>query len=93
MKTDTSKPLGVVEVHDNGGKTIDRYTVYYRRRYFSANAWQHGYMAMSAAPFHPQGFGQHGEGTLGRHNGRRIAFRDLPVDCRKLVMQDLGCKF
>lgn len=38
---------------DNLGETCDRYTV----------IWPNGdYLAMSAKPFHPQGFGQHGEG-------------------------------
>jgi len=45
---------------------------------------------MSGAPFHPQGYGQHGEGKPGRHNGRRIAWADLPADCRRLVEMDLA---
>jgi hypothetical protein len=56
---------------------------------------------MNAAPFHPQGFGQHGESDrgpvdfppcrLGRRNhlGKRILFADLPPDCQRLVVQDL----
>jgi hypothetical protein len=63
------------------------------------------YVCMNCAPFHPQGFGQHretehridvrpgswGPVSMGRkcHLGVRIPFRKLPVDCRKLVIQDL----
>jgi hypothetical protein len=49
---------------------------------------------MSGAPFHPQGFGQHGESetiidrpTYG-HLGKKITFADLPEDCQKLVISD-----
>jgi hypothetical protein len=58
---------------------------------------------MSALPFHPQGFGQHGESEQHidvnkwgyapamwrkNHLGTRIPFDVLPADCQKLVMQD-----
>jgi hypothetical protein len=62
------------------------------------------YVGMSEFPFHPQGFGQHGDSdgapidrprggwgtTMGRHNhlGKRIPFNELPTDCRRLVCQD-----
>ena len=36
----------------------------------------------------PQGIGQHCTAMLGRHLGKRIAFKDLPVDCKKLIQQD-----
>lgn len=72
-----------VKVFDNGGKTFDRYTVIY-------NA-EGDYVAMSADPFHPQGFGQHGEKCLpGPHLGKLIDFDDLPDDCKRLVRRDLA---
>jgi hypothetical protein len=58
---------------------------------------------MSASPFHPQGFGQHGESkrqidvnksgfapAMGRKNhlGTRIPFYALPMDCQNLVLRD-----
>jgi hypothetical protein len=62
------------------------------------------YLAMSGLPYHPQGFCQHGENpnkpvdvndhgffpALGRKNhlGKRIAWADLPADCRKAAMED-----
>lgn len=85
-------PDGVLGVYDNGGKTIDRYTVVYTpyecegKRYFP-------YLGMSELPFHPQGFGQHGElkSRYTRGPGERVlAFSQLPDDCRRAVLQDLA---
>lgn len=114
-RADRLMPGGVpryVRAFDNGGidagGSYDRYTVVYTgraatskgpdgRRWFS-------YVGMSASPFHPQGFGQHGENpdrqidvnphgwppAIGRSNhlGRRINFSDLPPDCQRLVISD-----
>lgn len=83
-----------VRCYDNGGESADRYTVVYTGRYDCArNGYQ--YVGMSENPYHPQGFGQHGESTDGPidrpsygHLGKRIQFMDLPEDCRKLVLSD-----
>jgi hypothetical protein len=56
------------------------------------------YLGMSDHPFHPQGFGMHGEMKLyavaykGRGGAfdKRIKFADLPDDCKRAVMQDLN---
>ena len=56
------------------------------------------FVGMSAAPFHPQGVGMHGEMEVCRvaYKGRggvfdrRIAFKDLPADCQTLVNQDIA---
>ena len=77
-----------IRCYDNGGKTCDRYTVVYmaeperQPNTFAA-------LGMSAAPFHPQGFGQHCTAMPGKHLGRRILFSALPDDCQKLVIRDL----
>ena len=94
--------------YDNGGTeaggTIDRYTAVYLSPLTDQKtgrpiAWE--YAAMNSCPFHPQGFGQHGETRngpadwppcrLGRRNhlGKRIRFAALPPDCQRLVVQDL----
>lgn len=106
-------PLGVpkyVRIYDNGGETVDRFTCVYSGKYRSIglkrgeriNSWFQ-YVGMSESPFHPQGFGQHGENqtpidvdkwgwppAMGRKNhlGIRIPFSKLPMDCQKLVLQD-----
>jgi hypothetical protein len=78
-------------VYDNGGKTIDRYTVYFN----SYNEIIDGKpvydcLGMNERPFHPLGFCNHSTGILGNHNGKRIAFEQLPDDCKKAVEQDLN---
>lgn len=82
-------PKGVLRVYDNGGKTADRYTVYYSRRVAPAQPPFHSCLGMSENPTHPQGFGQHSEGQLGRHNGKLIPFSSLPLICQQCAQEDL----
>ena len=104
----TDYPKGVVAIYDNGGKTFDRYTVVYEPCLLPdyRNALGHpagtllfSYVSMSGAPFHPQGFCQHGE-AIGRRPtgggwagpascGKVIRFEDLPEDCQEAVLLDL----
>lgn len=95
---------------DNGG-SVDRFTVVYTGKYRTLGTKRgeartlgnFQYVGMSANPFHPQGFGQHGESerqidvnksgfapAVGRSNhlGKRIPFTALPKDCQKLVLRD-----
>lgn len=74
--------------YDNGGKTVDRYTVVY----MDSPEYQRGTfesVGMSANPFHPLGVCQHSAAMPGRHLGRRIAFDTLPDDCKAVVRRDL----
>jgi len=85
------KALKVIAVYDNGGKTIDRYTVYYNDvECVKDGKKMYSCLGMNAAPFHPQGVGMHGCGQLGRHNGKRIKLEDLPEDCQQAVRNDLS---
>jgi len=80
-------------IYDNGGVdaggSIDRYTAVFTGTRSVCN-----YLAMSEEPFHPQGFGQHGESEsridvpVSRHLGKKIKFSQLPVDCRSFVLSD-----
>lgn len=82
-----------VRCYDNGGKTFDRYTVVFTGRYKKSGRYFE-YLGMSAQPFHPQGFGQHGESSRPvdrptySHLGKKISFNDLPEDCKQCVLQD-----
>ena len=83
-----------IRCYDNGGKTIDRYTVVFTGNYTGKTGRQSWNLGMSSNPFHPQGFGQHGESeypidrpTYG-HLGKKIKFDDMPADCQKLVLSD-----
>ena len=76
--------------YDNGGETIDRYTVVFTR----LNTGYTNYLGMSGAPTHPQGFCQHGASRdpIDRpaygHLGKKIAFADLPAACQSVVLED-----
>jgi hypothetical protein len=65
LQCDMCEPHGrPIRCFDNGGKTCDRFTVYYmdepEGQYISL-------LGMSENPFHPQGFGQHSSGLIGTH--------------------------
>ena len=73
----------ILKVWDNGGKTMDRYTVRIRNEYYG----------MSVYPFSPQGFcqfvGEYPEIKEERHLGRLLTqseFKTLPLDVRKAIM-------
>ena len=89
-----------VRCYDNGGDTIDRYTVVYS----GLRSRQYLYVGMGANPSHAQGVCQHGEGRRGQpidvvngwppaigrrnHLGTRVAFADLPPVCQRVVRAD-----
>lgn len=73
-----------MRIYDNGGKTLDRYTVLFMDQPENQKGIFAG-LGMSADPFAPNGFGQHITGMPGRHLGKRISETDLPVDCRKML--------
>lgn len=96
-------PRGV-RIYDNGGQTIDRYTVCFPAYRIPVPLsgqpprmeTRYPFLSMSGAPFWPQGFCQHGEynSPIDRpthtHLGKRIAFEQLPADCQKVVLRDLN---
>jgi len=81
--------MKIKAIYDNGGKTFDRYTVYYDERQGNRDSKTYLCRGMSAHPYHPQGYGQMGSGMLGRHNGKRIRLEALPKDCQLAVKSDL----
>ena len=91
-----------VRCYDNGGRSFDRYTVIYSRISCRVPRLRGMtfYVGLSENPSEPQGFGQYGEAqghldspngfppAIGRecHLGTRIAFTDLPPDCKRLIL-------
>ena len=79
--------------HDKG--CFDEWTVIYLDQEENGGV---PFRGMSEHPCHPQGFGQWGEmhlsnvGYKGRGGcfDRRVAFADLPPDCKKLVLSDIA---
>jgi len=76
-----------VACYDNGGVSADRYAVLFRE-WTGARPGLYGGFFASAAPYHPQGVGMHGEARPGRHLGRRISPEALPPDVRRLADDD-----
>jgi len=82
----------VCRIFDNGGTSIDRYTIAFKACKVNNIFTIYPYLASSANPFHPQGFGQHGESREflnGKHLGKRVAFDSLPVDVQKFVLNNI----
>jgi hypothetical protein len=82
----------VCRIYDIGPGVVDRYTVCFKGYRDSRNWMSYPYLACDAMPFHPQGFGQHGEARnmiFGRHIGKRIRFEDCPADVQKFILQNL----
>lgn len=97
VRTNNLLPDGVpryVRVYDNQGETFDRFTVVFTGHYTHKTNRSFVYLGMSENPFHPLGFGQHGETGYQpcdrpkySHLGKKISFTDLPVDCQKAAIQ------
>lgn len=77
-----------LRIYDNGGKTVDRYTVVFLDRPTHQQGIYEA-LGFNEEPFHPQGFGQHTTATPGRHLGKRITLHALPPNARKFVKQNL----
>lgn len=85
-------PPYVLACYDSGpNKGADRYTVLYGAPFWTPEYGRRvPYFAASAYPFHPQGFGQHGEMPAANRSalGSKIRWCDLPEDVRKAVERD-----
>ena len=95
LLTDEHEPR-YVRVYDNGGETIDRYTVVYTGNYSKGTGYNKAfsYLGLSVAPYLPNGYCQHGESNTlidkptYSHLGKKIKFSDLPLDCQLVVFED-----
>jgi len=70
----------------------DRYTIAFKGYRNNNGPMVYPYIAASDHPFHPQGFGQHGENhsfLTGRHLGKRITFEACPPDVQKFILQNI----
>jgi len=93
MNNKQQKAPTFIACYDNGGETLDRYTVVFtkalqsvqKKRYFM-------YVGMSEDPY--KGVGTHGDAKNridkpnGDHLGKKIRFEDLPPMCKLLVLED-----
>ncbi len=82
-------------VHDNGGKTVDRYTVVTPfNEEFDGEVWYVSMLGLSDRPTHPQGFsqwtnGQYHYGKDNSHLGKEIDWYDLPEHIQEHIIMRL----
>lgn len=79
--------IEMTALYDNGGETLDRYTALFAHLE-SGETW---YLGMSEHPFHPQGFGQHGEGDVSGTMERDtlIDVASAPPDVQRCIRQEI----
>lgn len=80
-----------IKVYDNGGRTIDRYTVIYVDEVEDNGMGQRLPFGvfMSADPTHPQGVFMHEQIEDSPRLGTVIPFASLPTKCQKSVLEDV----
>ena len=88
--------MKTLRVYDNGGKTIDRYTVLIPNININTGVIYLEMLGLSDNPNHPLGFNQFcGEWKRGstKNLGKRIQYFDLPGEVREAIksrlLQDL----
>jgi hypothetical protein len=79
-----------VRIYDNGGKTIDRYTLVVPSVNEPGKLDMYGF---NEAPYYPQGFGQyagsyHKMGSYS-HLGKLVSLQDLPEQAQRFVKETL----
>ena len=82
----------VCRIFDAGESQCDRYTVAFRGYRVAGLGMVYPYLASGVAPFHPMGFGQHGElrrFITGRAMGKRVAFDAVPAQVQKFILQNI----
>ena len=82
----------VCRIYDAGDAVADRYTVAFKGYRLAGGGMVYPYLASSDNPFHPQGFGQHGESRIfltGRHLGKRVRFEGLPLQVQQFITNSI----
>lgn len=78
-----------IRIYDNGGRSVDRFTIVFTGRYPNRPAGYTEFLAMSNNPSSPQGVNLFDSrpGQIDKpkyaHLGKRIKFADLPQACRE----------
>ena len=89
MKRNSQLYGAEVRIYDNGGTTVDRYTIL-PPRYAGKFRERNGLwlcIGSSDNPFYPQGFGMWVTADPGPHLGKRIHWRDLPPDVKRFARE------
>ena len=78
-------------IYDMGESMADRYTVAFRG-YRVRGRMVYPYLACDANPFHPMGFGQHGESNIfisGREIGKRVTFDAMSDQVKRFILDNI----
>ena len=87
------KLVNRIRCYDNGGMTMDRFTVIFleTNKMVSEQAVNYDCLCMSENPNYPQGVCMHGTAQLPNPGlGMRIEYSDLPIECQRKVMEELA---
>lgn len=80
--------ISIYKIYDNGGATLDRYTVLTEPFHFGKTCEA---LSLSDNPTHPQyGFSQWSEAFDGDHLGKEISFDDLPENVQNHIAERLS---
>ena len=79
-----------IRIYDNGGKTVDRYTLVVPSIDEPGKLDMYGF---NESPFHPQGFGQYSGSYMPMgsysHLGKLVSLEDLPEQAQRFVTNTL----
>jgi hypothetical protein len=75
----------ILAIYDNGGTSLDRYTIYLNDSYMSSGSNINCCLTLSDNPTSPTGICQHSSGMLGTHNGKHISWYMLPQQHRDII--------
>ena len=82
----------VCRIFDSGENFADRYTIAFKGYRVSGYGMVYPYLASGGTPFHPMGFGQHGESKYfltGKHLGKRVEFDSLPDQVKTFILENI----
>lgn len=82
-------PEYILSCHDNGGKTCDRYTVYFGGSLYHEDMGRDvAYLGMSDNPTYPTGVSMWGEAPSNcrDNSGKKVRWLDLPEHIRQHVV-------
>lgn len=76
-----------LRIYDNGGQTIDRYTMI-PPRWTAADQKENGFWSCVFSGLDPRGMSGHGLAYAGPHLGQRIAWSELPEAVQALARSE-----
>lgn len=80
----------IIAIYDNGGKTLDRYTIVLSRQFMTpSKPYLYVALSLSDYPDSPYGFSQFGEVRWGKHLGKALTWQQLPKRVQEHITRRL----